>query len=205
VGPSGSGNSLYTLTTTEAVSGAGSHNVTYSGSGITPVDDQNLTITGSDGNTETVQPTAVGSGNFTAVFTQSHVSGSTVTGFAPNSVAITDPNNGIVTTIGFMQPQPVSVYVIVNAHLLTGGTTATLTAIQTAVQTYLGGLQIGEPVNWTSLIAAAMSVNPNPLQPIVRVETLYLSETSGSFTTTSDLSLLFYQVAQAGTVTVNSV
>jgi hypothetical protein len=120
---------------------------------------------------------------------------------------VTDPNTGIVTSVSFNTPTLTPIYVIVNAHLLTGGSTATITAIQTALVNYLNSLQAGESVYYTSLIAVAMSVNPDPSIPIVKLNSLYLSLTGGSFTTTADITLSFWKVAQGITadVVVNSV
>lgn len=122
------------------------------------------------------------------------------------TVSITDPNTSITIPISFDRPAYAPIYVTVNAHLLTGGTSATLAAISSAILAYLNGLQIGAAVNWTSLIAAAMSVNPNPLQPIVRVETLFLGLAPSPGGTT-DLTLLFNQVAQGlvANIVVNSI
>jgi uncharacterized phage protein gp47/JayE len=149
--------------------------------------------------------TAIYNNRGLGVLTNGLVSGSPVSG--TQSQAVTDPNTGVTINIGFIQPPTyVPIYVIANAHLLAGGTTATLNAMQTAIVTYLQGLQIGESVNWSSLMAAAMSVNPNPLNPIVRVASLYLG-LSASPSGTSDLSIAFYKVAQGitGDVVVNSV
>lgn len=123
------------------------------------------------------------------------------------TVDVVDPNSGIVTAISFIQPPTYTpIYVIVNAHLLTGGTSATITAIQTAVVNYLNSLQIGESVYYTSLIAAAMSVNPNPSLPIVKVSSLFLA-TTPTPTVTTDIAIVFGVVASGVTadVTVNPV
>jgi uncharacterized phage protein gp47/JayE len=123
------------------------------------------------------------------------------------TVSVTDPNSGITIPINFARPTETAIHVIVNAHLLAGGTAATITAIQSALVAYLNSLQIGESVNWSSLMYIAMSVNTNPSLPIVRIGTLYLSLSGGSFTTTADLALDFYQVSEGVTanVVVNSI
>jgi uncharacterized phage protein gp47/JayE len=119
-------------------------------------------------------------------------------------VNITDQNTGIITPVGFARPTYIQIYVVVNAHLLPGGTTATITAIQNAITAYLNALQIGETVSFSALIAIAMNVNPDLKNPIVLVEGLFL-DTAPSPVSSADIVLNFYQVAQANTVTVNSI
>lgn len=120
------------------------------------------------------------------------------------TVNITDVNTGIVTPVGFARPTYVQLYVTINAHLLSGGTTATITAIQTAITNYLNDLQIGETVSFSALMAIAMNVNPDLTNPIVLIEGLFLG-TAPSPTASVDIVMNFYQVAQANTVIVNSV
>lgn len=122
------------------------------------------------------------------------------------TVPITDPNSGNVTDISFDLPTDVQIYVIVNAHLLAGGTSATITAIQTALVNYLNSLQIGELVSYGALIAVAMSVNPNLSAPIVSVHSLFFARTPTP-TTITDVVLLFNEVADglAINVQVNSI
>ena len=126
--------------------------------------------------------------------------------FGTTTVNVVDPNSGIVTPISFIRPSLVPVYVVVNAHLLSGGTSAALTAMGAAIVNYLNSLQIGERVNYASLVAAAMSVNPNPSAPIVTVESLFL-DTAPAPSTTTDISMLYTQVASgvSGNITVNPV
>jgi uncharacterized phage protein gp47/JayE len=122
------------------------------------------------------------------------------------TVPVTDPNSGITMNIHFDRPTSVPIFVIANVHLGPGGTTATLTAVKTALVAYLNGLQIGEVVTYGSLVAAAMSVNPNPLVPIAWVRSLFFARTATP-TTITDVALLFTEVAQGVTadITVNSV
>lgn len=130
------------------------------------------------------------------------------TGSTPpgEQIPITDPNTGITLVIGFTLPTYVPIYVIVNAHLLPGGTNNTLTLMQTAVVNYLNSLQIGELVSYGALVAEAMSVNSNLSQPIVSVHSLFFGTTSSPSGTT-DVVVTFDQVAQGLTanVTVNSI
>lgn len=137
--------------------------------------------------------------------TNGNVGGSPITQTVTINVA--DPVTGFVIPISFISPPvDVPIYVIVNAHLLQGGTTATITAIQTAIVNYLNSLQIGELVSFGALYAAAMSVNPNLSAPIFTINSLF-SAITPTPTGTTDISMLFYKVAQGITanVTVNSV
>lgn len=120
------------------------------------------------------------------------------------TVNLTDPNTGIITPVGFCRPTYVQLYVTINAHLLSGGTSATITAIQTAITNYLNALQIGETVSFSALMAIAMNVNADLKNPVVLIEGLFLG-TAASPTNSVDITMQFYQVAQSNTVTVNSI
>lgn len=120
------------------------------------------------------------------------------------TVNLTDPNTGIITPVGFCRPTYVQLYVTINAHLLSGGTSATITAIQTAITNYLNALQIGETVSFSALMAIAMNVNTDLKNPVVLIEGLFLG-TAASPTNSVDITMQFYQVAQSNTVTVNSI
>jgi hypothetical protein len=117
-------------------------------------------------------------------------------------VAVTDPNSGNVTNIGFVRPTYVPIYVSLSVHGLTSAfTTATQAAIKAALVLYLNSLEIGEEVTLSALYAVALSVTPNLLVPIFSVRALTLG-TAPSPGGTSDISLLFYQVAQGLTANV---
>jgi uncharacterized phage protein gp47/JayE len=119
-------------------------------------------------------------------------------------VPVTDANSnsGNVTDIGFVRPVYIPIYVSLSVHGLTAGfTTATQTAIVAAIVTYLNALSIGEEINQSSLYGAALSVMPNPLQPIFSIRALTLGITS-SPTGTTDIALLFFQVAEGITANV---
>jgi uncharacterized phage protein gp47/JayE len=120
------------------------------------------------------------------------------------TVNITDPNTGIITPIGFSRPTYIPIFVIINARLLSGGTTATIAAMQAAVTTYLNALQIGETVSFSALIAIAMDINPDLKNPIILVESIFL-DIVPTPTSPTDITMNFYQVAQANTITVNSI
>lgn len=122
------------------------------------------------------------------------------------TVTVTDPNTGLSMPIGFDRPTNTPIFVIVNAHLLPGGTSGTIAAMQAAVTNYLNSLQIGELVSYGALIAEAMSVNNNLSVPIVSVHSLFFAITPTP-TTTVDIVLAFNAVAQgiSANVIVNAV
>ncbi len=116
------------------------------------------------------------------------------TGGGGVTVAITDPHTGVITNIGFQRPVSVDIYVTVTTSLLAGGTPTDQTRMHDAIVLFLNSLQIGKNVNYGSLIAAAMSVNPDPTKPIITVETLFLG-TSPSPGGTTDVTIDFNKVA----------
>jgi uncharacterized phage protein gp47/JayE len=119
---------------------------------------------------------------------------------------IIDPNSGIPCVVGFYRPTYVAIYTVLNVHLLSGSTAATLTSIQSAITNYLNGLQIGEEVTQSALYAAAMAVTPNLSSPIFSIKGIYLGTTALP-STTADIAIAFNAVAQGVTAncTVNSV
>ena len=126
---------------------------------------------------------------------------------------VTDPNTGNVTTIGFVRPTYVPIYVSMNIHPLTPPPPATpvltpdtQTAIKNAVADYLQKLDIGEMVTQSALYGAALSVMPDLTNPDFSIRALYLG-TSSSPTGTSDIPMTFYQVAQGSpaNVTITTV
>jgi uncharacterized phage protein gp47/JayE len=118
------------------------------------------------------------------------------------SIAVLDPISGVTETILFSRPAYVPIYVSLVITLLAGGTSASLTAINAAIATYLNSLQIGQTVTLSALYAVAMSVMPSLLTPQFAIESLTLA-TTPTPTATSDISVLFNQVAQAATVLVS--
>lgn len=110
-------------------------------------------------------------------------------------IPITDPNSGAVTNIGFVRPVYVPIFVSLSVHGLNAGfTTATQAAIVAAIVTYLNSLSIGEEILQSSLYGAALSVIPNPLQPLFSIRALTLGITASPVGTT-DIVLDFFQVA----------
>lgn len=137
-------------------------------------------------------------------FTNPNPGGSPTSGSI--TVPVTDPFTGIVTNIGFARPTDVPIFVTVNAHLLTGGTSATITAMHDTIVSYLNSLQIGELISFGALYAAAMSVNPDIARPIVTIVDLKSAKTVTP-TGVVDLTVQFWEVADgvSGNVLVNSV
>ena len=123
------------------------------------------------------------------------------------TINVSDPNTGEITAISFDRPTYLTIYVTANVHLLTGGTSGTLTLIGTAILNYLNSLQIGERISYGALIATAMAaVNTNLSQPIAVVESLFLAQTPTP-TSTADILPGFNQVSQGvePNIIVNSV
>lgn len=119
---------------------------------------------------------------------------------------VTDPNTGNITRIGFVRPTYVPIYVQLTIHGLTSNYNAVMQAnIQTAVATYLGDLQIGEEVTQSALYGAALSVMADLTMPDFSIKGLYLGTTAPppQPSSTNDILMNFYQVAQSQTSYVN--
>ena len=99
-----------------------------------------------------------------------------------SSEIITDPISNITETILFSRPTYVDIFVVATAHLLTGGTSATLATIKAAIVAYLNSLQIGEIVTLSALYAVAMNVMANLKAPIASIRSLTIT-TKGVATT----------------------
>lgn len=118
------------------------------------------------------------------------------------TVAVTDPNTGYVMNINFDRPTYVPIYVSLTVHGLNASfTTAVQTAIQTAIVNYLNSLQIGEIVTQSALYAIAMSVTASLEVPSYSIHALTLG-TAPSPVGTTDITMLFYQVASGATANV---
>jgi len=117
------------------------------------------------------------------------------------TVLVTDPDTGYQMNISYLTPVYVPIYVSASIHGLAGYTSATLTAIQTALVNYLNSLQIGEMVTLSALYAAAMSVMTNFSNPEFSIRALTFGE-SASPVGTTDIVLTFNQVASGITANV---
>ena len=101
------------------------------------------------------------------------------------TVTVQDQNfPGITAAINFYLPTYMQINVVVNVHLLSGGTTATLTAIKTAIVNYLNSLQIGVGLSLSTLEAAAVAVNPNLSSPIFSIQSITAGAQGGVSTST---------------------
>jgi uncharacterized phage protein gp47/JayE len=141
----------------------------------------------------------------TAIFTNRGIGPNTLGATATfiTEIPVTDPNSGNVTTIGFIRPTYVPIYINITTHPLTAAfTTATQAAIVNALVAYLGSLDIGESVSCSALISIAMSQNASLSTPSYSVTSMTIG-TSPSPSGTSDISFLFYQVAEGLSSNIN--
>ena len=114
-------------------------------------------------------------------------------------VTCTSPTE--TTVIGFSRPTYVPIYATMVIHGLSGYTTAVLTSIQSAIVSYLNGLQIGESVTFSSLYSVAQSVMPSLLTPQFSITSLFTG-TSASPSGTSDIAIAYNAVAQGVTANI---
>ena len=115
---------------------------------------------------------------------------------------VADPNmNWQITDIGYVTPTFVPIYVTMTVHGLTGFSSATLAAIQTAVVDYLNSLGIGESVVYSELYGAALNARNNPDVPTFSIRSVY-SGTAASPSGTTDIAMAFYQAASGATADV---
>ena len=129
-------------------------------------------------------------------------SGDTINFTLMVTTPVTDANmGGQVTNIAYVPAVPAPVYATMTVHGLTGFTTTTLAAIQTAVIAYLNSLSIGEPVVYSELYGAALNARSNPDVPAFSIRSV-ASALTPTPTGTIDLTLNFYQVAEATPSTV---
>ena len=121
------------------------------------------------------------------------------------TVAVTDAYTGTVINVGYYRPTYLPILVAITVKPLTGFTTATATAIQTAIVNYLNSLEIGENVTLSALYFAVGAVMANISLPTFSVTSLTIGTTSSNMGT-SDIAVTFNQVAQgvAANVTVTS-
>jgi hypothetical protein len=124
------------------------------------------------------------------------------TATAMTIVPVPDPNTGAITEIGFVRPVYVPIFVALSVHgLASGFTSATQSAIITALATYLNSLEIGEEVTQSALYGAALAVMPDLTRPLFSIRSLTLGASSGALGT-SDVTLSFFQVASGDAANV---
>jgi uncharacterized phage protein gp47/JayE len=117
------------------------------------------------------------------------------------TVEVADQVNGTTIPISFDRPTYVPIYVSMSVHGLTGFTSTTVTAIQTAIVNYLNSLQIGEEVTYSAMYGAALSVMSDLSLPQFSIKSVAIG-TAASPTGTSDIAINFNQVAQGVTANV---
>ena len=122
------------------------------------------------------------------------------------TVAVTDPNTGIVMNISFDRPSYIPIYIIVNIHALPGYTSDITAQIATALVTYLNSLQIGELLTVSALYAVIMSITPYLAAPLFSVYNVYVG-TAPSPSGSSDIVVNFNEVVQGAVanIAINSV
>lgn len=119
------------------------------------------------------------------------------------SVGVIDPNNGnISTNISFDILGYTVMYVSMNVHGLTGFTSATLAAIQTAIVNYLNGLGIGQAVVFSELYGAALGANPNQYSPLFSIRSAISGYQAAATTATVTVSTDTITVASATGIVV---
>jgi uncharacterized phage protein gp47/JayE len=131
------------------------------------------------------------------------------------AVTVYDPVTNYPEVISFYRPSYVFPYIGMYVHGLTGFTSTTLAAIQTALVTYLSSLSIGEEVTYSALYGAALAVTPNLSQPEFSIKGLTLGTiANGLFTVVPGSAIgagylvndtLTVAGGTGGTVTVASV
>jgi hypothetical protein len=122
------------------------------------------------------------------------------------TVNVSDPITGQTMPIGFYRPTYEQIQVVMQVKALPGYTTATSTAIQNAIVTYLNSLQIGELVSIGACIAVVMNVNPDLTKPIFTLPSFTMSIVPNALAAV-DIPMAFNQVAQSnnGIITINQV
>ncbi|SFU71317.1 baseplate J/gp47 family protein [Alicyclobacillus macrosporangiidus] len=135
-----------------------------------------------------------------AIFTRKTPGCATV---GSTSVQVTD-SYGVATTIRYDVPTYVDIDVAITVKQLSGYTSDTTAAIQSAVADFLNGLPIGGDVYISSLWGAALSVNAalsSPTFSITSLQAAVHSQTLG----TADIPIAYNQVARGNPsyVTVN--
>jgi uncharacterized phage protein gp47/JayE len=112
--------------------------------------------------------------------------------------------DGIVTPIRFSRPTYIAVDVTVTVRQGTGYTADLLTAIQSAIESYILSLSIGDDVLVTGILTAIASCVANPKQPAFLLSSVMLGE-AGETQSITDVAIPWNAVADVGTVSVTEV
>ncbi len=120
--------------------------------------------------------------------------------YGTTTVNVTD-SYGVVTPINYFILAYQTIVASISIHQLTGYSSATTTAIQAAIASYVNGLPIGGTVYISGLWGAILSVNTNPASPIFSVTSVEASVSGGTLGT-SDIPIAFNTAAQITTSNV---
>ena len=114
------------------------------------------------------------------------------------TVAVVDPSTGYTEDISFYRPtyEPVFVLMALQGYGATP-TSATLTAVQTALVTYLNELSIGETVSLAALTYEAMAINASLTAPGFGVQAVSMGALTASTTASTTLGSPTITVASA--------
>lgn len=117
------------------------------------------------------------------------------------STSITLASDGYLTEpVNFSRPAYVAVDVLVNVIPLSGYTTSVQSNIQTNIESYLNGLDIGQTVYASSLFAPAIKAMPSLSNPEFDISSIQIAVHGSSYS--SSILLSWNQCAQVGTVTM---
>lgn len=114
------------------------------------------------------------------------------------TVPVIDPTTGVTIDISFFLPTNLAIAMLVKiAGYGNTPTSATLSSVQTALNTYLNELAIGETVSIGALYAEAMAVNLNLSQPSFGVQSIQLGVQAVVTSSTYTLAATTITVASA--------
>ena len=128
--------------------------------------------------------------------------GSTPNASGSTSYTVYDSQTNAPFAVGYYRPTYQQIYVSLTVHGLNATfTTAMQQAIVAAIVSYLNSLQIGETVSASVVYSIAQSVSPSLVNPSFSIQSFSIG-TSASPTTSADIPLAFYQVAQTATTQI---
>jgi len=110
---------------------------------------------------------------------------------------------GNVIPIKFYRPTQDLINVTVNIIGLTGYNSSYATAIQSAIQTYINSLGIGNTLYISALWGVALSVMPSSSQPVFSISSI-TAGIDGQAQGTTNISVAFNHVASPNTITVSA-
>lgn len=110
------------------------------------------------------------------------------------TIDVTD-SAGQITPIRFTRPTYVDSDVTINIKQLVGYTTATTTAIETNLQTYLNSLSIGSDISMSSLWGVALQAMPDLTIPMFSITSVTVARHGGT-QSTSDVVINYNEVCR---------